>query len=175
MLGSSVTSRKRNRWGNSERWRLVAPAEDVEGVVAQSGNAAAQEPARRSGSAGPAEGPVSPTAGPWSAGGRSAWTKSCSPAGATTGPLATAQQHPPRSLTASSASTAQEPWPTWSAWPPASGAREPHRGMHFSDSDVYKVLEAVAWDSRRGLPAAWEEFASEAAGNKSGPTPGRAT
>src|SRR5579863_10490168 len=23
---------------------------------------------------------------------------------------------------------------------------EPHRGLHFSDSDVYKVLEAVGWD-----------------------------
>ena len=27
----------------------------------------------------------------------------------------------------------------------------PHEGMHFSDSDIYKVLEATAWDSVRGL------------------------
>ncbi len=46
----------------------------------------------------------------------------------------------------------------------AGGARtEPHRGMHFSDSDVYKVLEAVAWDSHRGLASGVEEFAREAA------------
>jgi DUF1680 family protein len=35
----------------------------------------------------------------------------------------------------------------------------PHHGLHFSDSDVYKVLEACAWDSARGLPAEIEEFA----------------
>jgi hypothetical protein len=45
----------------------------------------------------------------------------------------------------------------------ASGTK-PHRGMHFSDSDVYKVLEAVAWDSHRGLSADVEGFASRAAG-----------
>jgi len=29
----------------------------------------------------------------------------------------------------------------------------PHRGFWFSDSDVYKVLEAVSWDLGRGGPS----------------------
>jgi uncharacterized protein len=40
---------------------------------------------------------------------------------------------------------------------------EPHHGLHFSDSDVYKVLEACAWDSLRG-PTGTEEFVEEASG-----------
>ena len=43
------------------------------------------------------------------------------------------------------------------------GGEVPHEGMHFSDSDVYKVLEAVAWDSRRGLSGGVEDFAEEGA------------
>jgi hypothetical protein len=39
----------------------------------------------------------------------------------------------------------------------------PHEGMHFSDSDVYKVLEAAAWDSVRGLSPEVEEFVDEVA------------
>ena len=34
----------------------------------------------------------------------------------------------------------------------------PHSGLHFSDSDVYKVLEACAWDSVRGSPPEIAEF-----------------
>ncbi len=41
---------------------------------------------------------------------------------------------------------------------------EPHEGMHFSDSDVYKVLEALAWDSVRGAGTATSEFAEQALG-----------
>lgn len=37
-----------------------------------------------------------------------------------------------------------------------------HEGMHFSDSDVYKTLEAAAWDSVRGLSATVEDFVEEA-------------
>jgi len=37
-----------------------------------------------------------------------------------------------------------------------------HEGMVFSDSDVYKVLEAVAWESVRGLPGASDQFAARA-------------
>lgn len=37
-------------------------------------------------------------------------------------------------------------------------AKPAHEGMRFSDSDVYKTLEAVAWDSIRGLAAGVEEF-----------------
>ncbi len=36
-----------------------------------------------------------------------------------------------------------------------------HHGLHFSDSDVYKVLEASAWDSLRGSPAEVQEFVDE--------------
>jgi uncharacterized protein len=36
--------------------------------------------------------------------------------------------------------------------------KSPHHGLHFSDSDVYKVLEACAWDSLRGRPMEIEEF-----------------
>ncbi len=39
-----------------------------------------------------------------------------------------------------------------------------HEGMHFSDSDIYKVLEGAAWDSIRGAPAAVAGFADEATG-----------
>ncbi|HUB69860.1 MAG TPA: beta-L-arabinofuranosidase domain-containing protein [Acidimicrobiales bacterium] len=35
---------------------------------------------------------------------------------------------------------------------------EPHHGLHFSDSDVYKTLEACAWDSFRGLSTEIEGF-----------------
>src|SRR5271170_1429616 len=27
---------------------------------------------------------------------------------------------------------------------------EPHHGLHFADSDIYKTLEACSWDSLRG-------------------------
>ena len=37
-----------------------------------------------------------------------------------------------------------------------------HEGMHFSDSDVYKVLEAAAWESIRGAPAGVSAFVEEA-------------
>jgi uncharacterized protein len=36
-----------------------------------------------------------------------------------------------------------------------------HHGLHFSDSDVYKVLEACAWDSLRGLPTDIHDFVEE--------------
>ncbi len=36
-----------------------------------------------------------------------------------------------------------------------------HEGMHFSDSDVYKVVEAAAWDSIRGLCGGVQEFVEE--------------
>ncbi|HYA45422.1 MAG TPA: beta-L-arabinofuranosidase domain-containing protein, partial [Acidimicrobiales bacterium] len=39
----------------------------------------------------------------------------------------------------------------------------PHEGWHFSDSDVYKLLEAIAWESLRGLSAGVEEFVEEVA------------
>jgi DUF1680 family protein len=39
----------------------------------------------------------------------------------------------------------------------------PHRGWHFSDSDIYKVLEAAAWDNVRGSSPGNDEFAHEAA------------
>jgi len=38
----------------------------------------------------------------------------------------------------------------------------PHEGMHFSDSDVYKVLEAAAWDSVRGVSVDVADFVDEA-------------
>lgn len=38
----------------------------------------------------------------------------------------------------------------------------PHEGMHFSDSDVYKTLEAAAWDSVRGLSAGVKDFVEDA-------------
>jgi hypothetical protein len=38
----------------------------------------------------------------------------------------------------------------------------PHEGMHFSDSDIYKVLEAAAWDSVRGLSHEVGAFVAEA-------------
>lgn len=38
-----------------------------------------------------------------------------------------------------------------------------HEGLHFSDSDIYKTLEAVAWDSVRGISPAVKDFADEAA------------
>jgi uncharacterized protein len=40
----------------------------------------------------------------------------------------------------------------------------PHHGLHFSDSDVYKVLEAAAWDTPRGLAAETQAFVEEASG-----------
>src|SRR5271165_1219429 len=42
-----------------------------------------------------------------------------------------------------------------------SGSRT-HRGMVFSDSDVYKVLEAAAWDSLRGSSAPARDFLERA-------------
>jgi DUF1680 family protein len=36
--------------------------------------------------------------------------------------------------------------------------------MHFSDSDVYKVLEAAAWESVRGLSGGVKEFAEQVPG-----------
>jgi DUF1680 family protein len=44
------------------------------------------------------------------------------------------------------------------------GPRRPHAGMHFSDSDVYKVLEAAAWESVRGLSGGVKEFAEQVPG-----------
>ncbi len=44
------------------------------------------------------------------------------------------------------------------------GPRRPHNGMHFSDSDVYKVLEAAAWESVRGLSGGVKEFAEQVPG-----------
>ena len=38
----------------------------------------------------------------------------------------------------------------------------PHVGMVFSDSDVYKTLEAIAWEHVRGIDAPVEEFAARA-------------
>src|ERR1035438_163035 len=38
------------------------------------------------------------------------------------------------------------------------GQNGPHEGMHFSDSDVYKVVEAAAWDSIRGLCGGGQEI-----------------
>jgi DUF1680 family protein len=43
------------------------------------------------------------------------------------------------------------------------GGEVPHEGIHFSDSDIYKVLEAAAWDGVRGLSAEVEDFVEEAA------------
>ena len=40
----------------------------------------------------------------------------------------------------------------------------PHHGLHFSDSDVYKVLEACAWDSLRGFPVETEDFVEKTSG-----------
>jgi uncharacterized protein len=40
----------------------------------------------------------------------------------------------------------------------------PHQGMHFSDSDVYKVLEAAAWDSVRGVSSEVGRFVDEVTG-----------
>ncbi len=37
----------------------------------------------------------------------------------------------------------------------------PHEGLHFSDSDVYKTLEAAAWDGVRGLSDGVEQFIEE--------------
>ena len=42
------------------------------------------------------------------------------------------------------------------------GGEGPHEGLHFSDSDIYKVLEAAAWDGVRGLSAEVEDFVEEA-------------
>ena len=41
------------------------------------------------------------------------------------------------------------------------GHRAPHEGMPFSDSDIYKVVEAAAWDGVRGLCAEVQEFVEE--------------
>ena len=41
------------------------------------------------------------------------------------------------------------------------GSNALHEGMHFSDSDVYKVVEAAAWDSVRGLGGGVQEFVEE--------------
>lgn len=40
----------------------------------------------------------------------------------------------------------------------------PHEGMHFSDSDIYKVLEAAAWDSVRGASTQVADFVAEVTG-----------
>ncbi len=37
----------------------------------------------------------------------------------------------------------------------------PHEGMHFSDSDIYKTLEAAAWDSVRGVGPGVAGFVEE--------------
>ena len=131
--------------------------------MGQIGNTAAQEAARRSGSAGPAEGPVSPTAGAmvrW----RPLGVDEVVLSGG--GELGRWQQrNSTRTLPHcierlySSGAVANLERVAAGVW-----GTEPHRGMHFSDSDVYKVLEAVAWDSRRGLPSGVEEFAGEVPG-----------
>ncbi len=36
-----------------------------------------------------------------------------------------------------------------------------HEGMHFSDSDLYKTLEAAAWDGVRGISDGVEQFIEE--------------
>jgi uncharacterized protein len=36
-----------------------------------------------------------------------------------------------------------------------------HEGMHFSDSDLYKTLEAAAWDGVRGISDGVEQFTEE--------------
>jgi uncharacterized protein len=43
------------------------------------------------------------------------------------------------------------------------GGEVAHQGLVFSDSDVYKTLEAAAWDSVRGLSAGVTDFVGEAA------------
>ena len=131
--------------------------------MGHSSGASAQEAPRRRGAAGSGDGPVSPTAtamvhwrplrldevvlsdecdlGRWQ------------------------QRNSSRTLlTALSASIAPEPWPTWQRVAAGGSANEPHQGLHFSDSDVYKVLEAVGWDSVRGVPGGVEDFAREAGG-----------
>ena len=42
------------------------------------------------------------------------------------------------------------------------GGQAAHEGLHFSDSDVYKTLEAAAWESVRGLSSEVEDFLEEA-------------
>jgi len=37
----------------------------------------------------------------------------------------------------------------------------PHRGLHFTDSDVYKILEAIAWDSVRGTSRSVRVFVDD--------------
>jgi uncharacterized protein len=44
-----------------------------------------------------------------------------------------------------------------------SASQAGHEGLHFSDSDIYKTLEAAAWDSVRGLTEGVQGFAEEAA------------
>ena len=39
-----------------------------------------------------------------------------------------------------------------------------HEGMHFSDSDLYKTLEAAAWDGVRGISDGVERFIEEVSG-----------
>src|SRR3954451_13221870 len=37
----------------------------------------------------------------------------------------------------------------------------PYRGFHFADSDVYKVLEALAWETGRAGDAGWSAFIAD--------------
>ena len=45
----------------------------------------------------------------------------------------------------------------------ADPAAEPYHGKWFADSDLYKVLEAVGWESGRAGDAGWNAFLDEAA------------
>ena len=131
--------------------------------MGQIGNTAAQEPGRHSGPAGPGDGPVSPTAAAmvrWRPLrlGEVVLSDECE--------LGRWQQRNstrtlPHCIERLYSSGAMANLERVGA---GAGGTEPHRGMHFSDSDVYKVLEAVAWDSRRGLPGGVEEFAGSAVG-----------
>ena len=47
------------------------------------------------------------------------------------------------------------------------GGEVAHEGLVFSDSDIYKALEAIAWDSVRGHSAGAEDFVEEAAARHS--------
>ncbi len=131
--------------------------------MGQIGNTAAQDPAQRSGPARPGKGPVSPTAMAkilWRPLGLDEVTLSgeCDLGRWQQRNSARTLPHCIERLYSSGAIANLEHVAN------GAGGTEPHRGMHFSDSDVYKVLEAVAWDSLRGLPGGVDEFAGSAVG-----------
>ena len=45
-----------------------------------------------------------------------------------------------------------------------------HEGLHFSDSDVYKTLEAAAWDGVRGASDGVEQFIDEVSATLGAPS-----